>query len=161
MSTHSRGDRHPMTFVSLFWWCNAWDLCFIFCKHEVYTLRNYFYIDMDPLHPMSFWQLLARLDMDIYPQNRLMGILRIHLKILFARVYNLCTCVYNLNIESHWLIKGASTPYKKFKENLNPKPSPGSHLNQIIIVKIWKVFQISWRYAGRLFQIEIKWCQRA
>ena len=34
------------------------------------TLRNYFYIDMDPLHPMSFWRLVARLDMDIYPQER-------------------------------------------------------------------------------------------
>ncbi len=38
-----------------------------------YTLRNYFYIDMDPLHPMSFWHLLGRLDMDIYPQNRCDG----------------------------------------------------------------------------------------
>ncbi len=34
------------------------------------NLRNYFYIDMDPPHPMSFWHLLARLDMDIYPQNK-------------------------------------------------------------------------------------------
>ena len=23
---HSRGDRHPMLFVCLFWWCNAWDI---------------------------------------------------------------------------------------------------------------------------------------
>ncbi len=38
-----------------------------------YTLRNYSYIDMDPLHPMSFWRLLARLDMDLYPQNRCDG----------------------------------------------------------------------------------------
>ncbi len=37
------------------------------------TLRNYFYIDMDPPHPMSFWHLLARLDMDIYPQNKCDG----------------------------------------------------------------------------------------
>ncbi len=36
-------------------------------------LRNYFCIDMDPLHPMSFWRLLASLDMDIYPQNRCDG----------------------------------------------------------------------------------------
>ncbi len=37
------------------------------------TLRNYFYIDMDPLHRMSFLRLLARLDMDICPQNRCDG----------------------------------------------------------------------------------------
>ncbi len=40
---------------------------------NVYTLRNYFYIDMDPLHPMSFWRLVARLDMDIYPQTKCYG----------------------------------------------------------------------------------------
>ena len=38
-----------------------------------YTLRNYFYNDMDPLHPMSFWHLVARLDVDIYPQNKCYG----------------------------------------------------------------------------------------
>ncbi len=38
-----------------------------------YTLRNYFYNDMDPLHPMSFWHLVARLDMDIYPQDQCYG----------------------------------------------------------------------------------------
>ncbi len=26
-------------------------------------------------------------------------------------------------------IKGVNNQYAKFKENLNPKPSPGSHLN--------------------------------
>ena len=33
---HPRGDRHSMPFVGLFWWCNAWDLCFIFRKHGFY-----------------------------------------------------------------------------------------------------------------------------
>ncbi len=84
------------------------------------TLRNYFYIDMDPLHAMSFWRLLARLDLDIHPQNRcdgflvwfkpfrkknlsneygfpsgtrLMGILRIHLKIYLPE----CRCILKYN----------------------------------------------------------------
>ncbi len=49
---------------------HGWSDCEI---SVLYTLRNYFYIDMGPLHPMSFWRLLARLDMDIYPQNRCDG----------------------------------------------------------------------------------------
>ena len=36
----------------------------------IYTLRNYLCNDMDSLHPISFWHLVARLDMDIYPQNK-------------------------------------------------------------------------------------------
>ncbi len=48
-----------------------------------HTLRNYFYIDMDPLHPMSFWCLLARLDMYINPFD---GDSQYSFKDLFARV---------------------------------------------------------------------------
>ena len=28
---------------------------------------------MDPLHPMSFWHLVAKLDMEIYPHNKCHG----------------------------------------------------------------------------------------
>ena len=31
--------------------------------------------------------------------------------------------------------KGVNNPYAKFKGNLNPKPSPGSHLNVNIVNK--------------------------
>ncbi len=35
-------------------------------------------------------------------------------------------------------IKGASSPYEKFKENLNPKPSPCSYLKGAeMIAEIW------------------------
>ncbi len=37
------------------------------------TLINYFYNDMDSLHPMSFWHLVARFDMDIPPQHKCYG----------------------------------------------------------------------------------------
>ncbi len=35
--------------------------------------QKLFYNDMDPLRPMSFWRLVARLDKDIYPQNKCYG----------------------------------------------------------------------------------------
>ena len=32
MVIHTMEDHHPMPFDHLFWWCNAWEICFIFCK---------------------------------------------------------------------------------------------------------------------------------
>ena len=42
-----------------------------------FSLRNYFYNDMDPLHPMKFWNLVAqlRLDMDITLKINVMDLL--------------------------------------------------------------------------------------
>ncbi len=50
-SIHSRGDRHPMPFLCLFWWCNACDICFIFCKHGVYCTPHVYKIwSINPMH---------------------------------------------------------------------------------------------------------------
>ncbi len=35
-ATHSRGERQPMPFVCLFWWCNVWEICII---HLVASIR--------------------------------------------------------------------------------------------------------------------------
>ena len=51
--------------------CYSWHGVFLqlLQYHRYRTLRNYSSNDMDPLLPIRFWQLLVRLDIDIYPQN--------------------------------------------------------------------------------------------
>ncbi len=45
--------------------CEGRNIFLITCRWlQGNTLRNYFCIDMDPPHPMSFWCLLAKLDID-------------------------------------------------------------------------------------------------
>ncbi len=39
--------------IKHFFFCVDGEICSV-----VYTLRNYFCIDADPLHPMSFWHFL-------------------------------------------------------------------------------------------------------
>ena len=42
----------------------------IILKSRFCTLRNHFYNDMDPLHPMGYQRLVSKLDMNIYPQDK-------------------------------------------------------------------------------------------
>ncbi len=51
-SKHCRVDRHPLTFVFLFWWCNTWEICLITCQHNAQEQRVYSWVMLWGISPM-------------------------------------------------------------------------------------------------------------